>query len=204
MNARRWFCVLVALVVTAAAAPAARAAEVFDLDPSHFSIVFSVSHLNRSYTYGIFRQAEARVVLDRENPAGCQFQMTINADSIDTNHAARDRHLKGPDFFNVTEFPTIAFESTACTLDNRNPQMIVYLVTGNLTMHGVTRQVTLPVQLLGEGPAGRNYTAGFVSRFELQRSEFGMTNLLEAAGDAIGIAVSFEAVRQDDAQPPQR
>ena len=101
-----------ALALLAAAAPPARAAEVYDLDPAHFSIVFSVSHMKMSYVYGIFRQAQARVVLDRENPAASQFQLSIKADSIDTNNPGRDNHLKSPDFFNVAQFPTITFEST--------------------------------------------------------------------------------------------
>jgi polyisoprenoid-binding protein YceI len=194
------------LAISMAAARAAQAApEVYDLDPAHFSIVFSVSHMNMSYTYGMFKKAQGRFVLDRQDPAACQFQMTIDAGSIDTNNAQRDEHLKGPDFLDTVQFPQITFQSTSCTLDNRQQQGIVYLVTGNLTMHGVTRQVTLPIQMLGEGPGagGRSYNAGFVTQFELKRSEFGMTNLLNMVGDAVGITVSFEGIRQDGAAPPQ-
>jgi polyisoprenoid-binding protein YceI len=206
MIARLWMhaSLLVALVV---AAPAARAADVFDLDQSHFSIVFSVSHMNMSYTYGMFRQAQARILLDRENPAGTTFQLAIKADSIDTNDAKRDSHLKGPDFFDSPSFPDITFESTTVVLDNRPQQGIVYQVTGNLTMHGVTRQVTLPIQMLGEGPSldGKTH-AGFLTQTELKRSDFGMTKFLEnnTVGDAIGITVSFEGIKQDAAAQPQR
>ena len=132
--------------------------------------------MNMSYTYGMFRQAQARVTLDRENPANSKFQFTIKTDSIDTNNAQRDTHLKGPDFFDVVSFPDITFESTTVVLDNRPQQGIVYQVTGDLTMHGVTRQITLPIQLLGEGPSldGKPH-AGFLTQTELKRSEFGMT-----------------------------
>ncbi len=193
-----------------AAAPAtAHAADIYDLDQSHFSIVFSVSHMNMSYTYGIFRQANARVVLDRENQAATKFQMTISTESIDTNNAGRDKHLKGPDFFDVAQFPAITFESTTVTLDSRTEGRIVYQVTGNLTMHGVTRQVTLPIQLLGEGPGpgGQGQHAGFLTQTELKRSDFGMTKFLEnnMVGDAVGITVSFEGVKQDvGSAPPAR
>jgi polyisoprenoid-binding protein YceI len=193
------------VLALAAAAPTARAADVFDLDQSHFSIVFSVSHMNMSYTYGMFRQAQGRVVLDRENPAASQFQLTINADSIDTNNAGRDKHLKGPDFFDVASFPTITFESTTVVLDNRAQQGIVYQVTGNLTMHGVTRQITLPIQMLGEGPSldGKPH-AGFLTQTELKRSDFGMTKFLEnnTVGDAVGITVSFEGIKQEAGAAP--
>jgi len=193
----------VALALALVAVSPGRAADTFDLDQSHFSIVFSVSHMNLSYTYGFFRQAQGSVVLDKENPANTQFQLTINADSIDTNEPQRDQHLKSPDFLNVQQFPTITFQSTSVVLDTRPQQGIVYQVTGNLTMHGVTRQIVLPIQLMGEGPGvgGRDYRAGFVSQFELKRSEFGMTNALDMVGDAIGITVSFEAIRQGGAAP---
>jgi polyisoprenoid-binding protein YceI len=212
MIARLWMYVslLVALavsVIVVAAAPTARAADVYDLDQTHFSIVFSVSHMKMSYTYGMFRQAQARVTLDRENPAATTFQMVIKADSIDTNNPQRDTHLKGPDFFDVASFPDITFESTTVVLDSRPQQGIVYQVTGNLTMHGVTRPVTLPIQLLGEGPSldGKPH-AGFLTQTELKRSEFGMTKFLEndTVGDAIGITVSFEGIKQDAAAAPQR
>ena len=199
------------ILMLAVAAPSARAADVFDLDQSHCSIVFSVSHMNMSYTYGMFRQAAGRVTLDRENPAGSQFQLTINADSIETNNQARDTHLKGPDFFDVGTYPTITFESTTVVLDNRPEQQgIIYQVTGNLTMHGVTRQVTLPIQLLGEGPGpDRKPHAGFLTQTELKRSDFGVGGGRFAdsnvVGDAIGITVSFEGIGQGaGAAPPTR
>jgi len=197
---------LFAALAVAAAAPTARAADVYDLDQSHFSVVFSVSHMNMSYTYGIFRQAQARVTLDHENPAATQFQLTINAESIDTNNEGRDKHLKGPDFFDVATYPAITFQSTTVVPVNE-PKRIVYQVTGNLTMHGVTRQVTLPIELLGEGPGpdGKPH-AGFLSQTELKRSDFGMSKFLEnnMVGDAIGITVSFEGIKQDAGAAPPR
>lgn len=195
---------LVAVVL--AAAPSARAADTYDLDQTHFSIVFSVSHMNMSYTYGMFRVANAQVILDKENPANSRFTMTIKADSIDTNSAQRDSHLKGADFFDVASYPDITFVSNSVALDNRPGQPgIVYQVTGDLTMHGVTRPLTLPIQLLGEGPApdGKQH-AGFLTQTELKRSEFGMSKFVDnnMVGDAIGITVSFEGVKQDGAAAP--
>ena len=197
---------LAALLIIALAAPTVRAADVYDLDQSHFSIVFSVSHMNMSYTYGVFRQAQARVTLDHENPSATQFQMTINAESIDTNNDGRDKHLRGPDFFDAATYPAITFQSTT-VVPVSEPKRIVYQVTGNLTMHGVTRQVTLPIELLGQGPGpdGKPH-AGFLTQTELKRSDFGMTKFLETnmVGDAIGITVSFEAIKQEAAAAPLR
>jgi polyisoprenoid-binding protein YceI len=186
------------LVSALLAAPAARAADTYDLDQAHFSIVFSVSHMNMSYTYGMFTQANAQVVLDKENPAASKFTMTIPAASINTNSTQRDTHLKGPDFFDVQSYPDITFESETVVLGNE-PKRIVYQVTGNLTMHGVTKQVTLPIELLGEGPGpDQKQHAGFLMQTELQRSDFGMTKFIDnnMVGDAIGITVSFEGIKQ--------
>jgi polyisoprenoid-binding protein YceI len=205
MNIRNLLRNTVALAI-AAAASSASAAETFDLDPTHCSIVFSVSHMSRSYTSGIFRQAKGTIVLDRQNPAGCKFRIEIPTDSIDTNNPQRDQHLKSQDFFNVAQFPTITFESTNVTAANAPQGGVVYQVTGNLTMHGVTKSITFPLRMLGEGPGpgGRGYSAGFYTTIELKRSDFDMKNLLDMVGDAIGITVSFEAARQDAAAPPAR
>lgn len=190
-----------AVVLALFAAPRARAADTYDLDQTHFSIVFSVSHMNISYTYGMFRVANAQVILDKENPANNKFTMTIKAESIDTNNQQRDGHLKGPDFFDVQSYPDITFVSSSVVLDTRTGQPgIVYQVTGDLTMHGVTKSITLPIQMLGEAqpPNGGSPHAGFLTQTELKRSEFGMSKFVEGnmVGDAIGITVSFEGVKQ--------
>jgi polyisoprenoid-binding protein YceI len=197
MKARPTICTIALLLFAASSSAPTSAAEMYDLDTSHMSIVFSCSHMNMSYTYGIFRKADGRFMLDRTNPAGCRFQMTIDASSIDTNQPQRDQHLKSPDFFNVAQFPSITFESTSVA-QGSSQQGVVYQVTGNLTMHGVTKQIVLPMQMLGEGksPDG-SYHAGFMTQFTLNRSDFGMDKLLNMVGDPIGITVSFEGKRAD-------
>lgn len=185
-----------------AAPTAARAADTFDLDQTHCSIVFSVSHMNISYTYGMFKRAEGTFVLDRENPANHQFQLKIYVDSIDTGNPNRDSHLKGPDFFDVATYPDITFQSTTVVADTRAGQPgVVFQVTGNLTMHGVTKQITLPVQLLGEGISlDKKPHAGFLTQTELKRNDFGVGAARFAdsntVGDAIGITVSFEGIKR--------
>jgi polyisoprenoid-binding protein YceI len=206
MNVRPLICTAALFLFAASYSAPARAAETYDLDTSHMSIVFSCSHMNMSYTYGIFKQAQGRFMLDRTNPAGCKFQMTIDANSIDTNQPQRDQHLKSPDFFNVAQFPSITFDSTSVT-QSGSQQGVVYQVTGNLTMHGVTQQIVLPMQMLGEGksPDG-SYHAGFMTQFTLKRSDFGMDKLLNMVGDPIGVTVSFEGKRMegDAAGAPQQ
>jgi len=199
--------IIVLFAVSPIAQPRATAAEAYTIDPAHLSIVFSVSHAGLSYTYGFFRQAAGNYVLDEANPANCRFQLVIQTQSLDTNHAKRDEHLRSPDFFNVQQFPTITFQSTSCQRAETPDQSVVYLVTGNLTIHGQTQQVTVPLRMLakGKGPYGDQRT-GFLCQFELKRSDYGMRNLLQnnLVGDAVGVTVSFEGVLQEQPATPPR
>jgi polyisoprenoid-binding protein YceI len=200
---------LTCLVLLAAALSTpvrAIAADAYTIDPTHTSIVFSVGHAGLSYTYGFFRESSGSYILG-PNPPDCRFQLTIQANSLDTNNAKRDEHLRSPDFFNVQQFPTITFESTSCTVSNPPEGGTVYQVTGNLTIHGVTRQVTVPLRLLaeGKGPYG-DARSGFLCQLELKRSDYGMNNLLEnnLVGDAVSVTISFEGVKQEPGGAGQR
>src|SRR3982751_5582080 len=101
------------LLVLLLISPAGLAADTYKVDPDHTSIVFSVAHTGKSYTYGFFRKGVGQYILDK-NPANCQFQLKIQADSLDTNNAERDTHLRSSDFFDVQQFPDITFVSTRC------------------------------------------------------------------------------------------
>jgi polyisoprenoid-binding protein YceI len=206
MNVRLLGPALTVLACLMAPTTAAAAPEMYAVDPTHTSIVFSVSHMSLSYTYGFFRKVAGEYILDKADPAACRFRFAIQTDSLDTNLPDRDNHLKSPDFFNVQEFPTITFESTSCAKANTPDGSIVYNVTGNLTIHGVTQKVTLPVRMLGEGQgAFKDQRTGFLSNVTIKRSDFGMTNRLDMVGDAVAVTISFEGVRQDGAgAPPAR
>ena len=161
----------------------------FVLDPTHTSVIFSISHLGYSFTYGRFNTYNGQFSLDGNNS---QFSFTIDAESLDTNDAKRDEHLRGADFFNVKQFPTITFQSTQVMQEGD-----VFNITGNLTMHGVTRQVTIPMKKLGEGPGpGGGYHTGFMTQFQIKRSDFGMTGMVGPIGDEVALSVSFEGIRQ--------
>jgi len=184
------------LVFASSSAPAADA---YKIDPDHTSIVFSVAHAGFSYTYGFFREASGGYVIDDANPANSRFRLIIKTASLDTNNAKRDEHLRGPDFFNAQQYPEIIFDSTRCTPVNSPDGGILYQLVGDLTIHGVKKQITVPLKMLGKGtgPYGDQRT-GFLCQIELKRSDFGMSNLLEKnlVGDAVGITVSFEGSLQ--------
>ncbi len=170
----------------------------YALDKSHTSILFGISHLGYSYTYGRFNDAEGKFTWDNANPAASSFQLLIKTASIDSNDKARDDHLRNADFFNASQFPHITFVSTKVeALPQPGPSGQTHNVTGNLTMHGVTKQIVLPLKKLGEGkgPFGK-YRTGFSCQTTLKRSEFGMTNMLPNIGDEVAVTISFEGLRQ--------
>jgi len=182
------------------AARSAVAVDLYTVDPTHTSVVFSVAHSGFSYTYGMFREASGSYAIDTQNPANSRFRFTIKTNSLDTNNTKRDEHLRSADFFNAQQFPNITFETIECTPTKTQDGGVLYQLTGNLTIHGVTRQVTVPLRMLGEGEGPyKDHRTGFLCQIELKRTDFSMNNLLEnnLVGDAVGITVSFEGSRQD-------
>jgi polyisoprenoid-binding protein YceI len=190
------FAATVAMFLAGNAAQAQR----YTIDPTHTSIVFSVAHSGLSFTYGMFLKASGSYVIDKQNPANCQFQLIIKADSLFTNDLKRDQHLQSPDFFDVKQFPEITFVSTKCSRTDV-AEGVAYQVTGNLTMHGQTRPVTFLLRMLGEGAgAFGDQRTGFLCQIEsLKRTDYGIgVNLAQPnmVGDAVGITISFEGVQQ--------
>jgi polyisoprenoid-binding protein YceI len=168
------------------------AAETYTVDPSHTSLIFSISHLGYSYTYGRFNELAGRYLLDREAPQNSQFQFQVNVASVDTNDPKRDEHLRSADFFNAKQFPTISFQSSSVSKSENG-----FDVTGNLTLHGVTKEVKLPMQLMGEGKGPySNYRTGFLFQLQIKRSDYGITGMQGPIGDNVAITVSFEGIRE--------
>jgi polyisoprenoid-binding protein YceI len=179
------------LPLLAAAEPA-----VYKVDADHSGVNFSIRHFVSNVS-GRFRDFDGVIKYDPQNPAASSVGFTIRAASIDTTNNDRDEHLRSKDFFEVAKYPTLTFASTrvvprdAATLE----------VTGNLTMHGVTREITFPVQLLGTMRAPQGEKAGFEAAFTLNRKEFGINwnNLLDSGpmlGDEVKIRIEIEANSQ--------
>jgi polyisoprenoid-binding protein YceI len=156
-------------------------AEKYTIDPAHTSVIFGISHMG---------------YLDEANPAASSFQLTIDAASIDTNDAKRDGHLRSADFLSANEFPTITFQSTSVAAEKNDKGETVYQVKGDLTMHGVKREVTLPLRLLkvDMSPMDNKKHSGFLCETRLARSEFGMTNMIPGVGDEVAVTISFEGM----------
>ena len=166
----------------------------YEVDNSHTSLVFAISHFNLSYTYGRFKKVSGNFQID--GGLANKFNFKVDAASIDTNDEERDKHLRSPDFFNVEEFPEVTFESTQISREDG-----VYQVQGNMTMLGVTKPITIPIRLvgIGKGPFGKE-RAGFFAKVTLKRSDFGMDKMMSAVGDNIAVTFSFEGIKTKSAK----
>ena len=160
------------------------APEVWTVDKQHSSASFKIRHLMSNVT-GYFRDVDATIVMNRSEPAKSSVEFTIKSASIDTRESDRDEHLRSPDFFEVTKYPTISFKSTSVTPKSKTQ----FDVTGDLTMHGVTKRITLPVSFLGFGrdPKGAE-KAGFSIETTLDRQDYNITwnRVLDEGGLLLG------------------
>ena len=154
------------------------------IDPVHSSVEFAVRHLMITTVKGRFTDVQGTVVLDEATPSASTADITVQVASIDTREPQRDAHLKSPDFFDVEKFPTLTFRSTAV----RNWDADGFTLIGDLTIHGVSREVALDVRNEGRAkdPWGGERT-GFTATTKIKRSEFGLTwnQLLETGGLAV-------------------
>lgn len=169
-----------------------RAADTYTVDPVHSSISFMISHAGISNIHGRFNDFSGKFTIDKADPAKSSFSLSIPIESIDTNNVKRDEHLRAPDYFNAKQFPTMSFQSTKVQAVEGG-----YEVTGDLTMHGVTKPISLKLKggdKVVEFPKGTQ-RIGIVSAFSLLRSDFGITVEPKALGDEISIVVGIEAAK---------
>ncbi|MFA6111897.1 MAG: YceI family protein [Candidatus Latescibacterota bacterium] len=171
-------------------------AETYTIDQTHSSVEFRIRHLV-GRTTGQFGDFAGTIQYDPAKPAEAKVEATIQVASIDTDNEQRDAHLKKPDFLDAARFPTIAFKSTKAEKLEAG-----LLVHGELTLHGVTRAIALPVEVLGLGthpmPRMKNApVAGFAARTTVKRSDFGVNTWTDAAGvlgDEVEVTLNIEAI----------
>ena len=186
------------LAISLIAAGAFAAPESFSVDKVHSQATFTIRHMMSKVT-GKFDDFSGNVNLDREKPAASSVEFAIKTASVDTGVADRDKHLRSADFFDAEKNPEITFKSD--TVEPSGKQN-VYNVTGNLTMRGVTKKVTLPVEFLGfmKDPWG-NERAGFSIDTTLNRKDYGINwnKALDNGGfllaDDVAISINLETVK---------
>ena len=171
------------------------------IDPTHSTVEFSVKHMMIATVKGRFGQFEGKIIADPNDLSGASAEVEIDAQSIDTKVQDRDQHLRGADFFDVEKYPKITFRST--DIQPKAGQSGEYRLTGDLTIRGITRPVTLDVTYNGHGkdPWGGERIA-FSAEGVINRKDFGLNwnTVLESGGvlvgDQVKLSIDVEAIRQ--------
>ena len=167
----------------------------YEVDKTHSSINFGVMHLMVSKVTGAFNDYDAKINFDPNNLAGSSIEATVKAASIDTKSANRDKHLKSADFFDAEKFPEITFKVSAITGSGDQ-----YVLTGDLSLHGVTKKVSIPVTIAGPVKSPSGFDAlGITGQFKLNRQDYGVSwnkaldNGGVMVGDEVEVTMSIEA-----------
>jgi len=176
----------------------------WQIDASHSHIYFTARHMMISKVRGQFETFNGSVNFDPDNPENTTVDVSIDVDSITTKEEQRDNHLKSPDFFNATEFPTMSFKSTKVEQIDQNSGKLY----GELTIRGVTNPVVLDIDYAGQAKSPWGTTsAGFSATTTINRKEWGLNwnQALETGGvlvgDKITIEIELELVKQEEAIP---
>jgi polyisoprenoid-binding protein YceI len=189
--------IVIAMIV---ALPVLANADSWQIDPMHTSVEFTVRHMMISNVKGVFEKSSGTVTVEGSDPTSAKIDATIDASSIDTRVDRRDADLKSPNFLDVAKYPTITFKSTKVEAAGEGK----WKVTGDLTLHGVTKSVVLDVESSGapiKDPFG-NTRAGASATTKINRKDFGLTynKALETGGvmvgDDVAISIDVEAIKK--------
>jgi polyisoprenoid-binding protein YceI len=181
----------IAVILFVAVVASLEAADSFNVDPVHSSVSFQIEHFGISYIHGRFNKMKGEFSIDKDDASKSSITLTIDAESVDTNNGGRDKHLKSADFFNVKQFPTIMFKSKSLKAVKDG-----YEVTGDLTMHGETKEISFKLNGGKEMEMKGQKRVGYWADLKLKRSDFGMKNMLEGIGDTVYIAVGVEGTKK--------
>lgn len=192
MKIRRWTgaVALAALAIVSTA----YAQDTYTIDPVHSSVAFKVKHMMVSDVKGAFEGFSGSIKLDPKNLENSSVEVTIDATSISTRNQKRDTHLKSADFFDVEKFPTLTFKSKKITKKGEQ-----WVAIGDLTMHGVTKEIELPFTLSGPMSMGEASIMGVSAAAEVNRQDFGVSwnKMLDSGGvvvsDKVRIEIDVEA-----------
>jgi polyisoprenoid-binding protein YceI len=188
---RRLLLTLVAALALAASASAQ--VETWKIDPNHTASQFAVRHLAISTVRGQFTKTTGTVTYDPKDPAMTMIDVTIDAASVDTRVEPRDQDLRSPNFFDVEKYPTLTFKSKRT--EAAGPGKLK--ITGDLTIHGVTKEVVLDVDGPSEpmkDPRGNRHM-GALATTKINRKDFGVSGLPAVVGDEIAITIDAELIK---------
>lgn len=184
---------VLAFALVAAVAPAQAADYVIDTKGAHAFIQFKISHLGYSWLLGRFNDFGGTFSYDEKNPAASKVEVTIKTASVDSNHAERDKHLRGKDFLDVDKYPTARFVSTAYEPKGDGKA----LLKGDLTLHGVTKPIAIDVEHIGAGPdPWGGQRRGFAGTTTLTLKDFGIDYDLGPAARQVELFLSVEGIQK--------
>jgi len=164
-----------------------------DTKGAHAFIQFRVSHLGYSWLLGRFNTFTGQFSYDEKNPGASKVMVEIDTSSVDSNHAERDKHLRGADFLHTNKYPKASFTSTGFKEMGGGKAELI----GNLTLHGVTKPITIAVDHIGHGkdPWG-GYRRGFKGSTSFKMKDFGITKYLGPASETVELYLSIEGIRK--------
>ena len=199
---RRWLApILAAILLFTVTGAGTAVAQEFYIDPDQTSVIFAVKNFDIGYTYGRFNKTEGEVAIDRAVPKDSKFEFRIHANSVDTNNQGRDMFLRGPEFLQADEFPFVEFKSTTVRFDKPENSKGIYYAKGMLKLHGKQKEIILPIHVTGAGPGKfKKNRIGFLAKFSVDRSEFGLDKLKPNVGERIAITFSAEVVEKDNVE----
>jgi polyisoprenoid-binding protein YceI len=184
---------LIALPLVLLAQLSQAANYIIDTKGAHAFINFKIQHLGYSWLTGRFNTFEGSFDYDAKAPEKSRIEVTIKTNSIDSNHAERDKHLKGKDFLNVGKYPTAKFVSAKYTAKDAQTATL----TGELTLHGVTKTINIDVQKIGEGadPWG-GYRVGFEGTTRIKLADYGITYNLGPKSTHVDLELLIGGIRK--------
>ncbi len=182
---------LIAMLCLLSPATQAETAADYKIDPTHTFVQFRISHLGFSILNGRFNETEGHFFYDPGQADKSFINMKVNTASVDTNHAERDKHLRGDDFLEVEKFPVAEFSTTSYEEEGKTGTL-----AGNLTLHGVTKPIEIYVQHIGAGndPWG-GYRRGLKGQTSIQLKDFGIDYNLGPASEVMYLDIYVEGIR---------
>jgi polyisoprenoid-binding protein YceI len=187
------FLTVAALTVCSSSVAFAHSAEKgsYKIDPAHSQALFTVGHLGVAKFTGRFDKVNGEIAVD--GVSNSKVKAEIDVASVNSNFTDRDKHLRSPDFFDAARFPKMVFESTKASIPASGDGSI----SGNLTLHGVTKPVTFKVTHVGAGkdPWG-GYRSGYLATATIKRSDFDMKFMIPGISDEVNLQLNIEAIKQ--------
>ncbi|MCW8928958.1 MAG: YceI family protein [Gammaproteobacteria bacterium] len=166
---------------------------VIDKKGMHAFIQFKISHLGYSWLWGRFNDFNGTLTYDKDKPEASKIEVTINTNSVDSNHAERDNHIRGKGLLETNQYPEAKFVSTSFTQNKDNTAVL----KGQFTLHGVTKEISIDVKHIGEGndPWG-GYRVGFEGTTKLALADYNITKNLGPASKEVELIFSIEAIQK--------